>query len=303
MRPLLTNIATLTGHKQGVYALAKGLEANRFYTSGSDGQVAEWSTETPGEAIGIARLTGPCWAMTTVPQSGLLVLGQNQEGIHVIHTETRSQLGSLALGGASIYSLLTLPEGLVAVGDGDGKLKIIDVEALVVLADVQVSSQAIRTLCIIDAHHLAAAGSDGHIHILNLPSLVETRAWAANVPTVMSLRLLPGNILASAGRDARIKTWDLQDPYPTLLQDVPAHHYSVYDLALHPGGELLLSASMDKTLKIWNASTLQLLRVQDKARRNGHNASVNRCLWLSPTHAVSCSDDRTAILWELTMED
>jgi WD40 repeat protein len=240
--------------------------------------------------------------MTYLPDKHLLVAAQNQEGLHIISTEMRQAVGSLALGNASIYDVLALDNGFVAVADGEGWVKIIDPVELKVVAQAQVSAQSVRVLCQISHDTLAAGGSDGCIRLLDMQTLQASQVWQANAPTVMTLCALPNGRLASGGRDARIKTWDLTsytEGAPTLLHDVPAHHYSVYSLALHPGGELLLSSSMDKTLKIWDANTLSLLRVVDKERYKGHSASVNRCMWLSEKQALSASDDRTAVLWDL----
>jgi WD40 repeat protein len=312
MRPLLEKIASLQGHKQGVYALAAGPDG-RFFTSGTDGQVAEWSVHNPGEALGLARLTGSCYALAFVPPShhyseGLLVVAQNQEGLHFIDVATRQKTGSLALGPYPIYGLLAMASRLVAVADGAGIVSVIDPIGRQVVAKRQVSAQSLRAVVQLDATTLATGGSDGQVRLLDTATLQEKAAWPAHSPTVFTLCGLPSalshGLLATGGRDARLRLWDLNastlpQQVPKLLYDVPAHLYSIYDIALHPGGELLLTASMDKTLKLWDATTLNLLRVQDHARHGGHTASVNRCLWLDANHALSCSDDRTAILWRL----
>lgn len=299
MRPTLIHTAALLGHKQGVYALTKGVESGIFYTSGTDGQVAEWTTEHPGEAVGIARLTGACWAMTTLPDLGLLAVVQNGEGLHFIDVRTRTAVGSLALGDGQYFAVIPIPTNRLVVADSLGRVLRVDPVERRIEMTAQVSDKPLRTLALVDPTTLAAAGSDGQIRLLDIETMQEKAGWIAHDPTVMIVCPLPGKRLASAGRDARIRTWDLSGAKPMLQHDVPAHHYSVYDLALHPGGELLLSASMDKTLKLWDANTMKLLRVIDKPRHNGHSSSVNRCLWLSSTEAVSCSDDRSAILWQL----
>ena len=297
MRPVLQKIATLQGHKQGVYALAATASGDQFYTSGSDGQVAEWTLENPTEALGLARLSGSCWAMAVMPGTSQLVAAQNQEGLHFMDLETRAQIGSIALGKANIYALQPLNDHQIAVSDEAGWIKIIDTATLQIVRQKAISDKPIRALALLPSGLLAAAGSDGNVRLLN-DELDAVHTWAAHAPTVMALCPLPDGGLVTGGRDARIRIWDLSGPAPALRQEVAAHHFSVYGLALHPGGELLLSASMDKTLKLWDVETMRLLRVHDSARYGGHTASVNRCMWLNGNYALSCSDDRTAILWE-----
>jgi WD40 repeat protein len=57
---------------------------------------------------------------------------------------------------------------------------------------------------------------------------------------------------------------------------------------------------MDKTIKIWDLHTFQLLKVIDRSRHAGHATSVNKVLWTD--HAgqlLSCSDDRKISVWDL----
>jgi WD40 repeat protein len=71
-------------------------------------------------------------------------------------------------------------------------------------------------------------------------------------------------------------------------------------LSFSPDGQWLASASMDKTLKIWNAQTLKLLKVVDYRRHAAHTSSVNRALWLHDSEGIiTCSDDRQVLGWHL----
>jgi WD repeat-containing protein 61 len=57
---------------------------------------------------------------------------------------------------------------------------------------------------------------------------------------------------------------------------------------------------MDKSIKIWDANTLQLLKVIDKARHAGHGTSVNKLWWSGHRQQlVSASDDRSISVWEI----
>jgi WD40 repeat protein len=56
---------------------------------------------------------------------------------------------------------------------------------------------------------------------------------------------------------------------------------------------------MDKTIKIWDADTLRLRKVIDRARHAGHSTSINKVLWLSAVTFATASDDRTVAVWEV----
>jgi WD40 repeat protein len=88
--------------------------------------------------------------------------------------------------------------------------------------------------------------------------------------------------------------WDLKSYHEAL--DVPAHNYQGKSLSFN--GEHLLSSSMDKTIKIWTKE-LELLKVMDYARNQSHINCINKVEWLNTEQFVSCSDDRSLILWQM----
>jgi WD40 repeat protein len=94
-----------------------------------------------------------------------------------------------------------------------------------------------------------------------------------------------------------LRVWDLENDFQ-LISEQPAHLFTVNHIVFSPNGQLFATASRDKTLKIWDAQTFQLLKVVDTMRHGGHINSVNRLLWL-PDCLVSCSDDKTVMLWRV----
>ena len=79
--------------------------------------------------------------------------------------------------------------------------------------------------------------------------------------------------------------------------------YTINHLAFSPDGRYLASCSLDKSIKLWDATTLTLLRVLDRARAAGHGTSVNRLVWPgAENRLVSCSDDRSLAVWAVDNE-
>src|SRR5207249_2015611 len=61
-------------------------------------------------------------------------------------------------------------------------------------------------------------------------------------------------------------------PHPALIRTLEGHAASVYGCAFSPDGKLIVSASADETLKVWDALTGQALRTLE-----GHADYVNGC--------------------------
>lgn len=81
-----------------------------------------------------------------------------------------------------------------------------------------------------------------------------------------------------------------------LLRSLKGHTSSVTGLAFHPGGQLLASASRDRTLKLWNPTTAQVLK-----NLEGHNAWIEGVAFTNRgTELVTVGADQTVRLWLLT---
>jgi len=96
-----------------------------------------------------------------------------------------------------------------------------------------------------------------------------------------------------------LKIWDVTNGY-ALHQDIVAHLFAINHLTYSPDQRLFASCSMDKSIKIWDATTFQLLKVIDRARHAGHGTSINKLLWTSfNNQLISASDDRRISVWDI----
>lgn len=112
-----------------------------------------------------------------------------------------------------------------------------------------------------------------------------------------------GTLLASCSNDLTIKLWDPSDEYKNI-RTLPGHDHSVSCVRFIPSGaagapssgNLLVSASRDKTLRIWDVSTGYCLKTL-----RGH-ADWVRDVYPSPDgrFLLSVSDDRMGRLWDIS---
>ncbi len=96
----------------------------------------------------------------------------------------------------------------------------------------------------------------------------------------------------TAGRDAKI--W-FTDSRFQIVKKIDAHWFSIHALAISPEEKFLASGSMDKSIRIWDLKTGELLFHKELA----HRSSVNKIIWLSENRIVSCSDDAQIISWKI----
>ncbi|KAF7188898.1 Nuclear distribution protein PAC1 [Pseudocercospora fuligena] len=113
-------------------------------------------------------------------------------------------------------------------------------------------------------------------------------------------------LLASCSSDLTIKLWDPAEEYKNI-RTLPGHDHSVSSVRFIPSGaagaplsgNLLASASRDKTIRIWDVTTGYCLRTL-----RGHGDWVRS---LAPTidgrWLLSTSSDQTARMWDLSQPD
>jgi WD40 repeat protein len=291
---------TLTGHNDCIYALKEGVDPRYFYTGAGDGLVVEWDLDHPKDGVLLARLPHSVYALEVDPKRNFLIVGHNYEGIHVIDLEEKMESWNLKLSSAAIFDLKVFGDELF-VATGDGVLIVVDMQMRAVKRQVKLSSKSIRVLAIAPKKkHLALGFSDHSIQVLDLAADAVPKArLEGHSNSVFALGYSPDEkILVSGGRDACLKFWST-DRY-LLEENVVAHLYAINYLSFREDGKFLVTCSMDKSLKIWEMTSRNLLKVIDKARNAGHGTSINKVFWSTYSGViVSVSDDRSIAIWQI----
>lgn len=113
-----------------------------------------------------------------------------------------------------------------------------------------------------------------------------------------------GILLATCSSDLTIKLWDPADNYKNI-RTLHGHDHSVSAVRFIPSGaagspasgNLLVSASRDKSLKIWDVTTGYCVKTL-----HGHTGWVRAvCPTLDGRFLLSTGDDMTARLWDISV--
>lgn len=300
-----TRLAVFSGHRDCVYALTRAPEPWHFFSAGADGWVAGWNLERPDEGKLVARMPHAVYALGYDEEEGVLLAGSNRDGIHIIDPVSGAEIWNAGTPGRIWYRLvMTGPGQWTAAGDS-GWVAFLDMKSR--KAELfRVGEANIRALAFDPGSGWLALG-DSSARVWFQRDLRTGRDLqvppAAHTLSVFGADFYPGGRhLVTAGRDARLIRWDhhADTGQWEATHPVPAHLFAIHDVKVSPLRKILATAGTDKTIKIWDADNLKLLRVIDKIRYAGHGHSINQLLWLqNPEVLLSCSDDRTISAWDI----
>lgn len=98
--------------------------------------------------------------------------------------------------------------------------------------------------------------------------------------------------VASCSSDLSIKLWDFQQTFE-CVKTMHGHDHNVSSVAFVPAGDFLLSASRDKTIKMWEVSTGYCVKTY-----TGHREWVRMIrIDVDGTLMASCSNDHSVRVW------
>lgn len=316
------------GHRAALYALAPGRTDRHVLSAGGDGWVVEWNADDPEIGQLVASVETRIFSLCSLPELGLVLAGNMGGGLHWIDRNDPARTRNIQHHSKGLFDIARFGPHIFTAG-GDGLLTRWDLAAARSVESIQLSHQALRCVVVSEnRHELAVGSSDGSVYLLDAETLelksvlekahqssVFCAAWQKPHPQPLSKmdrgaaspRPNGAGLLLTGGRDAMLRTWDFPIEAENLKYkiqnpklELPAHWFTINHLGFSPDGGLLATASRDKTIKIWDATSLELLKVVDTLRHGGHTHSVNRLLWLADGTLVSCGDDRAVMWWVMS---
>jgi WD40 repeat protein len=297
----IEKIASLTGHQAAVFALAQGKNTQFILSGSGEGWVVQWDLENPDLGKLIAQTNANIFSLLYLPTEHIVIAGDMNGGVHWLYLENTTLNKHIAHHKRGVFDIQNIDNQVFTLG-GNGILTRWQVQPIRSMESIQLTSVALRTMSFAkNSEKMAVGASDGNIYILNrltfeLLQIIEK----AHANSVFCVRFSPdGKYLLSGGRDAQLKIWEVEANF-SLSHVIPAHWFTINDLVFHPTKPVFATASRDKTIKIWDAHTFELLKVIDGLRFGGHLRSVNRLFWSSYNdYLVACSDDRSVSVWKV----
>jgi len=291
MKKLKVIIASiLEGHTGSLYALTES--ADYYITGGSGRLIACWPKSNLKDKFVLAQIDQPVYQFKTFKEQ--VFIGQTNGALMIIDIATKQIKHNIQLHDAPIYDIICRPMYTMTFG-GDGYLKVLDAD-LNLVKDIQLAKESLRQ-AYINKDQLFVATSDATVVQIDLTSFELKHRFNLHEKSVFAVTVIDDQII-SAGRDGSIFIQDLNTG--EVVQKIPAHLSTINDFAINKDQSLLASASKDKSIRIWDTKTWQLLKVINRKKYEYHSNSVNKIIWSADDKSlISVSDDRLGIIWKI----
>ncbi len=246
------------GHNQSVISIHVGDNPNFFYSAGSDGKVLKWSfserSKIPeiiyeGKHLirSIDLSNNDQWVLVVTKDQGIILVNNdtNKEmnNREVIKDPERVQTAAFIPGEAKILTV-----------DQQGNIKIKGFDRTIVKGNVADDVTSLQ---------LNAKTKDVYVGTKTgkLQIWEDTLAAKIYLPesfAINSLAISPDFSMLALGREkGDVILWDLNEE--KFIRKISGHQSAITDVDFSPDNELLLTASRDRTVRVWEIHNQQKL--------------------------------------------
>jgi WD repeat-containing protein 61 len=290
----------LKGHTGPVYSVVSGRSGESVFSGGSDGYIVEWAIKKLSQSGLVIRVPEAVFSVHYDEVSQRILAGTGNGKIHVIDVVSSSEIRCLDFHTKGVFGfyLNHNRNEIVALG-GDGNISVWSYPEMDPIRQIKVSDSKCRQAILLpESNTLLVGTSEGELVFCDLNDGNISHRFMALEKGLSSLSIHPSKpTFLTGGRDAHIGVWNLP-PKSDLILSIPAHNFAIYSIEFSPDGKLMATASRDKSVKVWDAGSLDLIQRLDSTS-GGHNRSVNQLRWLNDRMFVSCGDDGKVIIWNL----
>ncbi|MBI2259194.1 MAG: hypothetical protein HYU67_09895 [Flavobacteriia bacterium] len=296
----LIKIQEITGHQAGIYSCVSWNKTHLFTSSG-DQYVALWNLNEGKQETFSIKCEGSAYHINLINKENILVIGSSKGELYFIDLILKKEVKHYTVHKSSIFfSLENTKTNQFYVSDGDGNLSVWNLSNLKFEMSLPFQCGKIRSMVLSeDSNWLYLACQDGNIRILDTVYFNETSRFFAHKEGCLSI-ITFDDFVYSSGKDGYIRIWNKTNL--SLIKEIPAHNFAIYQLLLLNNKQNLISISRDKSIKLWDINTMTVLQKIER-KHGGHSHSVNSCCQPSKNEVITVGDDKRIIHWKLGFKE
>lgn len=286
------------GHQSGIWAVATSPFGNQFITGGLDGAVIVWDFTPPYRPATHAFITGrEALSMAIHPNGESMAVGLSNGFIQLWDINSKTPITRLNEHEVGVSALAYSPSGaFLASIDLNKRLIIWDMTDTTIVYQAIINEATLTPMIVFaDETHIYLAGEGGLLRV-DIPDGVITSISLDGVGMTSLAMSKDGQWLALGMIDGDIVMLNLRDDtrVPMYLE---AHTGAVTALSFAENRSILVSASRDNTLIVWDYVNQRPLYEPLRAHTDWVLDVV-----IAPDERMmaSAGRDQTVILWDLS---
>lgn len=287
---------TFKGHTGAVYSI--DCDGDFIYSAGADKFVVRWDLKLGTQDKFAIKMPNTAYCIKLFNHSSFIAVGLSTGDLHFFDIVNRKEMKFYQQHKTGIFGMHeNLKFEHLYVADAEGNLSVWDTKSLELIIYLPFDCGKIRRITSsTDGRIIFLACQDGSIRMIDAITFNEINQINSHKEGTTALAYLSEDLLLSGGKDAYLRLWDLT--INKAILEIPAHNFVIYDIVVL-NASVFITASRDKTIKIWN---LESFKVEDRIEKKnrGHKHSVNQLIRLNDTFFASCSDDGLIKVWEVT---
>lgn len=292
-------IKSLEGHQGAVYALCEGEEEHLIYSAGADRKVVLWDLLKKEPIKVVAQSPTTVISLYYLKEFNLLLIGQVEGGVHIIDLGEGVEKKYLKIHMGYIFDIqYIMSKQEIVLCSGDGSFSVWSVPKFDLLLHQKVCAEKIRSADFnLDRNEICFGLGNGKVKFFNLTDWSGKTDLPNGGIAINKVKYLDGNRLLIGDKNAHLSEIDLV----TFLikQKIPAHNWAIYDIVKGKNQNTFATASRDKTVKIWDATEMKVLKRFEGFKDLAHTHSVNKMLWISyENYLLSTGDDGKIKIWQ-----
>lgn len=243
----------LTGHTSYVVSLFFDSVYNNFYSSGSDGKIILWNTDT-GDILRTINISGG-FANVVKIYKGVLYAAISNGVVSCWSLQTGSLIRSLSMSGA--VTGLDINDQYIVAGDANRFIRVFSTETGVIVQEYNIAGfYPVMNIILREGHFLLTA--DGSVWSNNFSE--QFTIILKGSEHIGSMVVVEGYAIIIGLLGGAIRVLDLNNNYQ-LMYSFEGHTNSVTSLSVE--GSFLYSSSMDGSVRKWDFTTSNLVKVME----------------------------------------
>lgn len=291
---------TLTGHTDGVNAVAISPDGKFFLTGSADKTARVWDASS-GKTVNVLNAGAAVESVAFSPDGKFAVTGSDDNTARLWDltacNNTGCPLRELKGHTQKVLSAVFSPDGkLIATGSADNSIKLWNAATGSIVQTLTGQKDAINSVAFSPDNRFVLSGSsDGTTRLWDTQTCGDSGCpfkEFVGQAVVWSVAFSPdGKSFVTASDDQNAYKYDVETG--SVLGVMSGHSDAVFGIAYSPNGKYIATASRDGTARVWDANTGQLLTVL-----RGHQDEVYSVAFSPDSQLLlSGSLDKTANLW------